>query len=165
MDMADTDALTQAYQQDGSVVVRGLLSADELKLLHEGVASNLASPGPLAAVASSSDDPGEFFEDFCNFERVPEYRALVMRSRMAEVAGRLMRSSVVRFYHDHLLIKTAGTRQSTPWHQDQPYYNIDGRQTCSVWTPLDPVPEAATLKFVAGSHLGPWLMPVSFLTK
>ena len=164
-ELADMDALAQAYAQDGAVVVRGLLSADELELLHEGVSRNLAAPGPLAAVASPSDDPGEFFEDFCNYDRIAEYRDLVARSRMAEAAGRLMRSSVVRFYHDHLLIKSAGTRQPTPWHQDQPYYNIDGRQTCSVWTPLDPVPEAATLKFVAGSHLGPWLMPVSFLTK
>lgn len=159
------DALAKAYALDGAVVVRGLLGADELELLHAGVARNLASPGPLAAVASPSDDPGEFFEDFCNYDRVPEYRALVAQSPMAAVAGRLMRSSEVRFYHDHLLIKTAGTRQPTPWHQDQPYYNIDGHQTCSVWTPLDPVPEAATLKFVAGSHLGPWLMPVSFMTR
>ena len=45
----------------------------------------------------------------------------------------------VRLYHDHLLVKEPGTRQPTPWHQDQPYYNVDGRQTCSVWMPVDPV--------------------------
>ena len=37
------------------------------------------------------------------------------------------------------------------------------RQTCSVWMPVDPVSREATLEFVAGSHLGPWLMPRTFM--
>ena len=36
-------------------------------------------------------------------------------------------------------------------------------QTCSVWMPVDPVPRESTLEFVAGSHLGPWLMPRTFM--
>ena len=69
----------------------------------------------------------------------------------------------MRFYHDHVLVKEPGTTQRTPWHQDQPYYNIDGTQTCSVWLPVDPVSREATLEFVAGSHRGPWLMPRTFM--
>jgi len=68
----------------------------------------------------------------------------------------------VRLYH-HLLVKEPGTRQRTPWHQDQPYYNIEGLQTVSMWIPIDAVPRASTLEFVAGSHLGPWLMPRTFM--
>ncbi len=62
-----------------------------------------------------------------------------------------------------MLTKEAGTLQPTPWHQDQPYYNVEGRQNCSFWIPADPVSQAATLQFVAGSHRGPWLMPRSFM--
>jgi hypothetical protein len=54
------------------------------------------------------------------------------------------------------------TRQRTPWHQDQPYYNVDGRGV-SAWIAVDPVPEAGCLELVAGSHRGPWLMPRTFL--
>jgi ectoine hydroxylase-related dioxygenase (phytanoyl-CoA dioxygenase family) len=74
-----------------------------------------------------------------------------------------MASNTVRLYHDHLLVKEPGTRQRTPWHQDQPYYNIEGLQNISMWIPVDPVPRAATLEFVAGSHKGPWLMPRTFM--
>jgi ectoine hydroxylase-related dioxygenase (phytanoyl-CoA dioxygenase family) len=74
-----------------------------------------------------------------------------------------MRSASARLYHDHMLTKEPGTRQTTPWHQDQPYYNIEGRQNVSFWIPVDPVSRGATLEFVAGSHLGPWLMPRSFM--
>ena len=62
-----------------------------------------------------------------------------------------------------MLTKEPGTRQPTPWHQDQPYYNIDGKQNISFWIPADPVSRESTLEFVAGSHLGPWLMPRSFM--
>jgi ectoine hydroxylase-related dioxygenase (phytanoyl-CoA dioxygenase family) len=50
-----------------------------------------------------------------------------------------MRSRSVRLYHDHMLTKEPGTRARTPWHQDQPYYNVDGRQNVSFWIPVDPV--------------------------
>jgi ectoine hydroxylase-related dioxygenase (phytanoyl-CoA dioxygenase family) len=62
-----------------------------------------------------------------------------------------------------MLTKEGGTRQRTPWHQDQPYSNIDGRMNCSFWIPVDPVSRDSTLEFVAGSHLGPWYMPRSFM--
>ena len=62
-----------------------------------------------------------------------------------------------------MLVKEPGTRQRTPWHQDLPYYNIDGRQNVSMWLPVDPVPRASTLEFVAGSHQGEWYLPRSFL--
>ena len=74
-----------------------------------------------------------------------------------------MGASTVRLYHDHVLVKEPGTRQRTPWHQDQPYYNIDGRQNASMWFPVDPVSYESTLQFVAGSHRGEWYMPRSFL--
>ena len=62
-----------------------------------------------------------------------------------------------------MLTKEPGTRAPTPWHQDQPYYNVEGKQNCSMWIPVDPVRRHSTLEFVAGSHRGPWLMPRSFM--
>ena len=84
-------------------------------------------------------------------------------SPAAAIAGELMGARTVRLYHDHVLVKEPGTRQRTPWHQDQPYYNVDGHQNASMWFPVDPVPRESTLEFVAGSHRGPWYMPRSFL--
>ena len=113
-------------------------------------------------VASQPDDPGRFVEDFCTWQDNPAYRAVLLQSALPRVAAQLMRSREVRLYHDHLLVKEAGTRQPTPWHQDQPYYNVSGRQNVSFWIPVDPVPLASTLRFVAGSHAGTWYMPRTF---
>jgi len=153
-----------AYQRDGAVVIRQVLSPAEVARLREGINANLAAPSPRALVASQPDDPGHFIEDFCNWQHNPAYRELVTQSALAPVAARLMQSQQVRMYHDHMLTKEPGTRAPTPWHQDQPYYNVEGFQNASFWIPVDPVRRHSTLEFLAGSHRGPWLMPRTFMT-
>jgi len=164
MSVLDAQSI-EAYRADGCVVVRGLFSPDEVETVRAGIERNLAEPGPLFGVASARDDPGRFVEDFCNWQRIPEYRQIAFESRAADVALELMGGRTVRLFHDHLLVKEPGTRQPTPWHQDQPYYNVDGFDNCSMWMPVDPVPAVSTLEFLAGSHLGGWLMPRTFLTE
>jgi ectoine hydroxylase-related dioxygenase (phytanoyl-CoA dioxygenase family) len=157
------DAAIERFQRDGAACIRQLFQPQEMAVLRAGIDENLAHLSPRAKVASGADDPGYFVEDFCNWQDNADYRRFIFDSALPEAAGRLMRSSVVRLYHDHMLTKEPGTRQPTPWHQDQPYYNIEGRQNISFWIPADPVNRESTLEFVAGSHLGPWLMPRSFM--
>jgi ectoine hydroxylase-related dioxygenase (phytanoyl-CoA dioxygenase family) len=160
--MIDEAAIGQ-FRRDGALCLRRLFRPGELDVLRSGIEWNLAHLSPRAKVASDADDPGRFVEDFCNWQHNADYRRFIVDSCLAETAGRLMGSNTVRLYHDHMLTKEPGTRQPTPWHQDQPYYNIEGRQNISFWIPVDPVGRESTLEFIAGSHLGPWLMPRSFL--
>ena len=155
--------LVDDYRRDGAICVRGAFSAEEVALVERGIERNLAEPSERAAVASRPDDPGRFFEDFCNWQRIPEFEEFARTSPAAAIAGELMGSREVRLFHDHLLVKEPGTRQKTPWHQDQPYYNVGGFQNCSMWMPVDPVDRESTVEFVAGSQNGPWLMPRSFM--
>ncbi len=156
-------AEVEAFQSDGAVVLRGLLTGAEVELLRSGIDANLAAPSPRAKVASTREDPGWFVEDFCCWQENESYRRFIFESALGRVGAALMRSRSARLYHDHMLTKEPGTRARTPWHQDQPYYNISGLQNCSFWIPADPVTRAATLEFVAGSQRGPWLMPRSFM--
>jgi ectoine hydroxylase-related dioxygenase (phytanoyl-CoA dioxygenase family) len=158
-----TPALVEAYRRDGAVCVRQLLTPAEVALLRDGIDANLAAPSPRAKVASRTGDPGFFIEDFCNWQDNAAYRRVIFESPLAATAAALTGSRRIRLYHDHMLTKEPGTRAPTPWHQDQPYYNIEGQMNCSMWIAVDPVRRASTLEFVAGSHHGPWLMPRSFM--
>jgi ectoine hydroxylase-related dioxygenase (phytanoyl-CoA dioxygenase family) len=160
--MIDAQSI-EAYQRDGAICIRRLFQPEEMRILRLGMDANLANLSPRAKVASAANDPGRFVEDFCNWQDNENYRRFIFDSALAETAGRLMQSSTARLYHDHMLTKEPGTRQPTPWHQDQPYYNIEGRQNVSFWIPVDPVNRESTLEFIAGSHRGPWLMPRSFM--
>ncbi len=150
------------YWRDGAVCVRGAFDPAAVELGRRAIEANLADLSPRAKRASADDD-GAFIEDFCSWQRIPEMEELIRGSGAAAIAAELMGSTVVRLYHDHVLVKEPGTRQRTPWHQDLPYYNVDGRQNVSMWFPVDPVPRASTLEFVAGSHIGPWYLPRTFL--
>lgn len=152
------------FARDGVVVVRGLFT-EHVETLRAGVARNMAAPGPYAAENLHSHEPGRFFDDYCNWQRIPEFEAVAMQSAAAEVAAGLMQSRTVQLFHDHVLVKEPGTSKPTPWHQDAPYYFVEGRQTLSFWAPLDPV-DQATLRCVAGSHDWPrQVLPTRWLSE
>lgn len=151
-----TDAELAAYRQDGAVVLRGLFS-NHLDALSSGIEHNMSDPGPYAAENLHAHEGGRFFDDYCNWQRIPEFRQVIEASAVGAVAAELMQSRTTQLFHDHVLVKEAGTAKPTPWHQDSPYYFVSGRQNVSFWVPLDPV-EKATLRCVAGSHL--WEKPV-----
>ncbi|MBM1221991.1 phytanoyl-CoA dioxygenase family protein [Ponticoccus sp. SC2-23] len=155
MAMVSTE-MTQAYARDGAVVVRGLF-ADHVEALREGIAFNMASPGPYAAENLKPGEAGRFFDDYCNWERIPAFERAARDPAVIAAAAALMQSTGVQLFHDHVLVKEPGTSKPTPWHQDGPYYFVEGTQTVSFWVPLDPVREAS-LRCVAGSHL--WEKPV-----
>ncbi|WP_170364928.1 phytanoyl-CoA dioxygenase family protein [Ruegeria arenilitoris] len=143
--------MIETYRNDGVVLVKGLF-ADHVDALREGVARNMADPGPYASENKKEGETGRFFDDYCNWSRIPEFRQVIQASPVAEVAADLMESRSVQMFHDHVLVKEPGTSMATPWHQDGPYYFVEGRKTISFWSPLDPVTQA-TLRCVAGSHL------------
>jgi ectoine hydroxylase-related dioxygenase (phytanoyl-CoA dioxygenase family) len=155
--------LVDAFRRDGVVLLQGVLSEDEVATLAAGVERNLADLSPLGINGTRPGEPGAFVEDFRNWQRIPEYERVIRESALAGAAAELMGARQVRLFHDHLLVKEAGTLDRSPWHQDQPYYSVDGGQTASFWIPLDPVERPSTLEFVAGSHDGRWYMPRSFV--
>ena len=145
-----------SFARDGAVVLRGLL-AEHVERIRAGIDANMADPGPSAAENTADGEAGRFFDDYCNWQRIPEYREAITGGPLAAAAAALMRSERVQLFHEHVLVKEPGTAKPTPWHQDSPYYFVAGSQTVSFWSPMDPVREAS-LRCVAGSHL--WPRPV-----
>lgn len=152
-----------SFMQNGAIMLPRVLTAEELALLENGIEFNLKNLSPRAKIASRAEDSGKFIEDFCTWQDNDFYQKFIKKTPLAAIAGRLLDSKQIRLYHDHLLVKEPNTIQKTPWHQDQPYYNIEGQQNISFWIPIDPIPMASTLEFIAGSHRGPWLMPRTFM--
>jgi len=149
---AVNEALIANFQQNGCAVLRGAF-APWVEGLKQGIEENMANPSFRERTYHPDDGSAQFFQDFCNWDRIAGYRALVRESPMARIAARLMRSKGARIFHDHVLVKEPGTSVATPWHQDSPYYLVKGSMSVSFWVPLDPVPRDRTIEFIAGSHL------------
>ena len=103
-----------AYQRDGAVCVRGLFR-DWVEVIAAGIERNMREPGPYASESVRAGEPGSFFDDYCNWERIPEFYRVVHESPAARVAAAAMRSRTAQFFHDHVLAKEPGTQKATPW--------------------------------------------------
>ncbi len=143
-----TDEVDQ-FQHEGVVRLRGIFDYSWIERLRAATEEALAKPGPFA---EEYGDDARFFGDLDVARRIPAFREFVMRSGAAAVAGTVMQSRRCNFFYDQLLVKEPGVEEATPWHQDQPYWAVRGRQVASIWLPLDDVAESASLRFVRGSH-------------
>lgn len=152
------------FDRDGAVLLPGLFAGWTDKMA-AAIAENMNNPGPYAAENLQAGEAGRFFDDYCNWQRIPELADIMRHSPAPKAAAALMQSAGAQFFHDHILVKEPGTSKPTPWHQDAPYYFVDGTQSVSFWIPIDPV-EQATLRVIAGSHK--WdkmVLPVRWLAE
>lgn len=144
------------FQRDGAVLIKGIFQ-DWVSVIKAGIARNMIEPSEYASENSVAAGEGRFFDDYCNWRRIPEFEQVIRESPAAQTAAQVMQSKTAQFFHDHVLVKAGGTAKPTPWHQDSPYYFVEGEQTVSFWIPVDPVKEAS-LRLIAGSHR--WTKPV-----
>lgn len=145
-----SDATIEEFQTQGATLLKGVFS-DWVDVLRDGIAANMADPDPNAR-NYETEGGGRFFVDYCNWDRIDQYRDFIFNSPAAAIGAELMGSTGARLFHEHVLVKTPKSGTPTPWHQDLPYYCLNASQTVSLWIPLDDVPRERTLEFVAGSH-------------
>lgn len=139
------------FERDGVVVLRRVFNQEWIDIMAEGVAQNMAHPSQYASENECEREEGRFFDDYCNWTRLAPFEKVVRESPAAALAAQVMQSQIAQFFHDHVLVKEANTSKVTPWHMDSPYYFVEGKQTVSMWIPLDPV-HTSSLRFIAGSH-------------
>ncbi len=157
-----TEAQVASFEKDGVVLIKGVFK-DWVKTLRKGIDNNMQSPGPFGKNYTKEGAGGQFFGDYCNWQRIDEYREFLFNSPAAQVCAELVQSNTVRIFHEHVLVKEPGTTQKTPWHHDQPYYCVNGSQLCSLWIPLDNVAQTVCPEFITGSHKwGKLFLPTKF---
>ncbi|HXQ13510.1 MAG TPA: phytanoyl-CoA dioxygenase family protein [Caulobacteraceae bacterium] len=147
-----TAAEIDRFWQDGAICLRGVFSLDWIELLREATDAAIASPGPLSIDASAARDK-RFYIELGLWSRMPSVRRFIYESPAAQVARTLLRTHKLNLFFDQLFVKEPGAVAPTPWHQDQPYWPIAGRQVLSLWIPMDPVTlSTGGLEYVRGSH-------------
>ena len=76
-----TDEQVADYRRNGAICLRGCCG-DWVAPLRRGVERNIAAPGPIYT-DHRLDGGGRFFEDYRNWQRIPEYRDFVLSSPAA----------------------------------------------------------------------------------
>jgi ectoine hydroxylase-related dioxygenase (phytanoyl-CoA dioxygenase family) len=142
-----------AYAKDGVAFVKGAFSPDWIAKLTQGINDNIANPSTRSRIWNRDAEGRTCFYDSQVWQQIDAYRDFALHSPCGEMAATLMGSKSVNFFFDAVFVRTPGAQFRTPWHQDEPYWSVNGFDTCSVWMPLVPVEKKSALEFVRGSHL------------
>ncbi|WP_028239138.1 phytanoyl-CoA dioxygenase family protein [Stutzerimonas azotifigens] len=147
-----TEEQRTRYAEDGAVLLRGHF-APWVEPLRQATERVLAKPGPLGTRYGKDSHQGSFRGDRYMWTFDDDFRRFLFEGPGAQLSAELMGASQARLFYDHLLVKEPGAEAPTPWHQDLPYWCVEGEQICSLWIVLDPVErDSGLLQFVKGSH-------------
>ena len=144
------------YQNLGVIIVKDIFK-DWIEPLRLGFKKVLDNPSKHGK-ENVNNNQGRFFEDYCNWERINEFKDCIFKSPAAQIVAEATSSKSVQIFHEHIFMKESETLKETPWHQDMPYYCLDGNNTGSFWIPLDNVDKENNLQLILGSHKWPKLV-------
>lgn len=154
----------EAYKKHGHVMVRGLLSKDEIAAYRAAILSAVEKFKVEVKPLEERDTYGKAFLQIMNlWVRDEAVRPYVLSKRLGRVAAQLMEVDQSRLYHDQALFKEPGGGP-TPWHQDQHYWPLATDNTITMWMPLVDVDTSmGTMRFASGSQREGYLgdMPIS----
>jgi ectoine hydroxylase-related dioxygenase (phytanoyl-CoA dioxygenase family) len=96
---------------------------------------------------------GNFLLDTGVWRRVPELAKFALGDKLAGFSARLLDVPCVRYYDDQMFIKEAGAVDRAAFHQDLPYFHLDGDCGCVFWIPLNSVRAGGgRMGYIPGSH-------------
>ena len=147
-----TSEEVETFHRDGVVRLAAMFDSDWIELLQAGLAVNSENPTERARVWDRDADGRTMFWDSQAWQGIQEYQQFVFESPAASIAGELMRAKTINFYFDAVFVRSPGSQFTTPWHQDEPYWSVEGYDTCTLWMPLVSVKRDNALAYVPGSH-------------
>ena len=82
----------ERYQEDGAILLKGVFDKAWIESIKAGIQKNMEEPSPYGERLKAKDNEGHYFNDYCNWTKIPELMEYVYRSPAASVAGQLMKT-------------------------------------------------------------------------
>lgn len=140
----------QTYRDEGVAFLPAFADEATVATLREAAERRAAAPSPDCDELSTV---GRLLSDQFLYRDMDEFREYMFNTRIAENVARALGAHQVRAYFDHLFVCAPQTPVDYYWHQDIPYWPVDGEQVCSIWLSLtDCTPESSALQFVRGQE-------------
>jgi ectoine hydroxylase-related dioxygenase (phytanoyl-CoA dioxygenase family) len=158
-----TELEIRSFEEDGFVRLRGMFDSDWVERMR-GAIERVYGQGQQFMKMNPDGTPGRFYFNLYMWMFNQDFRALAFESPAAELAATLLRSRKINLISDVIFHKDPHSPHATPWHQDQPYWFVDGWQVCGMWIALDYVTsESGAVEYIKGSHKWrKWYDPSNF---
>ena len=74
---------------------------------------NLERPSQYSERLALKEGQGAYFNDYCNWQQIEQFRDFAFNSPAGEIAASLMKSKYTVFYHEHVLNKEPGMKSDS----------------------------------------------------
>ena len=153
--MALSSSQAEAFRHDGVVCLRGALDERGVTIAREAFDYRMENARRSARSSRAADGSLNYSDLFkISTWSHPSFQRVFHETPLADYAAELTGSDEIWFFYEQVFVKQGGAVRRTPWHQDTPYLQAEGKHLLRFWITLDPLPEASSLEFVRGSHRG-----------
>lgn len=152
----------RSYREDGVVHVRGAFGREWIETMLRRIDARMRRVGKWGGDSNPGGTQGRFLHDRYLWPEDEGFRDFAFNSGVARLAAQAMGSQTARLYFDQIFVKEPQTRENFFWHQDLPYWPMNGQLICSAWVTFNDVDvNSSALEFVKGSDkLGKLYRPV-----
>lgn len=151
-------AARKAFFEDGAVLMKGVLNADQLAECRAAFEFDLNNPGPSAhrlyKGEQSSLSKLQSHVDNANPLAKANLDQLVQRLPLGQMFADLWGSKNVWYFAEEIFLKAGGKAPRTVWHQDTSYLPWAGNHWGNAWISFQSVPKKNALEIIRGSHHG-----------
>ncbi len=145
--------LRNRFQEDGAVLIKSCLSADEMAQCREAFDWAVANPGPMAFQIFDGTQH-QTHNDNSNPNAKEKLDALVATLPFGKILSELWGSKNVWYFAEEVFLKAGGKSGNSPWHQDTSYLPWRGNHWANAWITFEALPKKNALWVVRGSHNG-----------
>ena len=82
--------IVEEYQKNGVVFLKNIIDKTWIKELKIGVEKNFKNPSKFKCVYETDNDQEVFYDDYCNWNRIEEYKNFIYNSNIANISSNLM---------------------------------------------------------------------------
>jgi phytanoyl-CoA hydroxylase len=150
----------ESYQDNGFLIYRNLLSAEELAEFTAAVLDAISSMGKRKIIDGPKMEEGDTFYDRVFIQRLNLWqisdtvKRFLHSPELGKMAAQLAGVDGVRIWHDQALIKEPFANPSA-FHLDCPSWPFSSRDAVSIWIALaDATVENGCMFFLPGTHKG-----------
>ena len=94
------------YEKFGVIIIKDIFK-EWIKPLRIGFQKVLDKPSEHGR-ENVNDNKGRFFEDYCNWKRIKEFKDCIFNSPAAQIVAEATSSKSAQIFHEHIFIKEAG---------------------------------------------------------
>jgi len=147
------DSMQKVFLDDGAVIVKGCLSAEQLAQCRAAFDWAVENHGPNAFRIFDGTEQ-QTHNDKASPLAKAGLDALVSSLPFGPLFADLWGSKHVWYFAEEVFLKAGGRGSRTPWHQDTSYLPWAGMHWGNAWISFESVPKRNALEIIRGSHRG-----------